>query len=350
MAKKSKKQIERKIALKEEIARKEYEDDKGIKRRQKYGYSDGLSLKTIRIIKIVLLVAGVLSYFLYSVLLLPIVFVYGLLYFSIRKKERNMNYGMRKELWIKLTKFDSIIALIIVVTAVSMTGLSMMTMGTGNSTFAGKGKEQIVYMLQVSGVSDAEERAESIMERGMHLTSGQRSMYQALTLLTGQRELFQTKYSGSTSFGGGMSGGSRPSGRPPANFTRPDGGSQSFSPPSGVRIVSRGGMSMGTIRLTATMSQMFSTVNLVLLIIVMAGGAYVVLRKQKDDQEQPKQIIVRKEIKEDTEMMRIKTIKFYTDKYTGEKYEVNSIRTVTRERGEVICENGYAREYSSKKK
>lgn len=343
------------------ITQKECEDDQGIKRKVKYGYNDGLSLNTIRITKIILLVGGVLSYFLYSVLLFPIVLVYGLLYFSVRQKERNLNYGLRKELWVKLPKFDSLIAIIIIVCTVSMVGLSAMSSGNRTSVFAGKNELQVYQMLksQSSSGTDEElrERATEMVKNGMTLTTWEKYMYQAGTLLTGQRELFQSKYQAATSSFGGRAvfrSGSRPSVGPPGGGTmkikRPDGSSQTFSggPPGGFPR----GRSMGmNPMMMAQITQILTTVNIILLVLTMSGGAFIAISKKGREEEQIKKKDAPVKIALPTyegETMRIKTIKPYTDAITGEKSEVGDIRTVTRDRAEKIIGARYAIEFVSK--
>lgn len=354
MAKSSRKKDFRK-AQEAEIEQKEYEDAHGIKRKVKYGYSDGLSLKTIKTMKIVLLVAGVAAYFLYSVLLMPIVLVYGLLYFSVRQKERNMNYGMRKELWVKLPKFDSIVALVIVIVTVSMVGLSALSMRSRSSTFTGKSEAQVYQILVNRGasVSDAEERAKEMVENGMTLTTSERYMYQSGTLLTGYRELFQSKYKAASSFGRVMI--RRPSGAPPSGgsgggnvmkIKRPDGSVHTSSGAS-PNFFGSAGFRMNPM-VMASITRVLTTTNYILLVIMVAGGIYVAVSKKKETENKKKEVKVRTETTERMETMKIKTVKQYTDARTGKVYYVDDIRVVTLERGEEICRKGYAVEFVSK--
>lgn len=354
MAKRSRKQ-ERREAKAVEIEQKEYEDAHGIKRKVKYGYSDGMSLKTIRIIKIVLLVAGLVSFFLYSVLLLPIVLLYGLLYFFMRQKERNMNYGMRKELWVKLPKFDCTIALIIVIVTFCMVGLSAISTRNRNSVFAGKNEAQVYQILVTRGTSsgDAEERAKDMVKNGMTLTTWERYMYQAGSLLTGHRELFQSKYQSASSFGrmvvrkpsDGMP--SSGSGGGVMKIKRPDGSVQTSSgrPPNFARGAGFGMNPM----MMASITQVLTTSNMILLLIMVAGGGFIVLRKKQEKEDDRKEVKAKSiEPVESVEAMKIKTIKQYTDIRTGQLYMVDDIRTVTQERGNEICSKGYAVEFISK--
>ena len=311
--KKSQKRIQaniERIAAKEE-RRRQYEqkiddNEQGVKRRGRGGYNDGLSFKNIRIIKIVLLVSMPMAFFLYSILLLPIVFFYGLLYFLLRKRERNLNYGMRKDIWITLPKFDCAIALVIVVVVLSIVGISTLATGTANSMYAGKNQAQIQLILEQQGMkSGAAQRAEEIVKSGMAMTTLEKAMFQSLTLLTGQRELLKTVNESAMNLGGanvikkpktnnGGSGGgggqsnnnSGGDGQQTLKIKQPDGSVQTHQ---GTReeldkIAKQYQKSsgLGNVPLMSTISGTFKTINIILLVVVFAGGLFVVFWKRNE--------------------------------------------------------------------
>jgi hypothetical protein len=267
---------------------KEYEDANGIKRRISSGYSDGLSIKTVRKIKIFLLVCLPLAYFLYSVLLLPIVILYGLTYLPIKSKERNLNYGVREELRVSLPKFDSVIALILVVVVGALIGISSLTTSEQNSMFAGKSKAQIYAVLEARGMgkNQAENMAERIANSSASMTAAEKLLTQAGTLLTGQREFFVTKNSDMLGLGGGrkMFTGQRPdggNGSPSSGaggkqiFTRPPGGARPGGFPQG---------GFGKVNISKSLNEVLAIIDLVLLLTIFAGGVYSVIAINKHRQ------------------------------------------------------------------
>lgn len=279
MAKKKKK-LQQRNEREAVIAQKEHEDNHGIKRRIRSGYNDGMSLQTLNKIKIILLFCLPLAYFLYSVLLLPIIVLYGLTYFVVRRHERNLNYGLRKDLWISLPKFDGIIALVLVVIVGAIMGLSALTTGTQNSMFTGKSEAQIYAILEARGMnsSQAQSMAERIADSSMTLTNTERLLIQAGTMLTGQRVLFETKNENTMRVGGAVrmqrpqgSGGG--SGEKVIIRRPPDGG---VARPTG----SSGG-SFNSMMVLSQINNIFSTVNVVLLLVVFAGGLFAALSTNK---------------------------------------------------------------------
>jgi len=172
-------------------------------------------------------------------------------------------------------------------------------------------------------------------------------MYQAGSLLTGYRELFQSKYDNASGFGAirRPSGGvGRPSGGA-MKIKRPDGSMRSFSggPPNFSRRASMGINPM----MLMSVTQIFKTVNYILLLIIVGGGAFVVMKSQKEKDTKPKTATIRVEAQEQ-EFIKIKTIKEYIDKRNGKVYEVGDIRTVEKNWGKELCNAGCAIEFISK--
>jgi hypothetical protein len=271
------------------LAEKEKQDTFDVRRRVKSGYNDGFRIRTINTIKFVLLISGVFAYFLYSVLLLPIVFLYGLTFFPMMKKQRNINYGIRKELHISLLKFDSLIALLCMLMVVVVIALSSITNGTKNSVFAGKNEAQIYAIMVNQGmtVDMAKQMASRMAGSSATLTTAQQLLIQAGTMLTGQRELFETKNAGAT----GFAGGNRPNGgaRPNGTFTPPKDGNFAMRPPNGSggfggnRPITGGGQ-RGDFRasnVSSMLTDVFGMINSVLLAVIFIGGVVVCLKTNK---------------------------------------------------------------------
>ena len=290
----------------EEYEEKLDQDDQGILRRKKSGYSDGwFSTKSIRIIKIVLLVAMPISFFLYSVLLLPLVLIYGLLYFPIKKEERKLNYGLRKDLHISIPKFDSIIALAVIITITSIVGISMLTSGASQSQFAGRNEAQIYQILTSQGMSSstAQTRAKEIIANGETMTNWDKAVLQSATLLTGDRVLFMTRNEHATNLGGrapvkrapqtnnnsGGGGNSNNNGdQQTLKIKNPDGSTETHQ---GTRdeldkIASQWHKNngMGNVPLMQSVTQIFKIISILMLIVVFAGGIFIVTW-QKEEKE-----------------------------------------------------------------
>jgi len=282
-------------------------------RRKGGGYDrDGwFTLGRLRFFKIALLIAMPISFFLYSILLLPIVALYGFLYFASRGIERRQNAGLRKELWVKVPKFDTAIALGVVIMITCVVGLSVLSTGTEPSMYAGRSETQIYSMLREDGMSShqAQERTERIMSSGMHLSPLQRAGLQMLTLQTGQREMFRTVNDFSTQFAsggnvvvrqpqGGGSGGGGTHQIPEAGgnlvIRNPDGsrtqhtGSREELERIAAQHRSSTGNALGNMPLAQSIGQSFRVISMAMLAIVLFGGAILVAKNTKNDETSPK--------------------------------------------------------------
>ena len=290
-------------AMKQEVYEQKLEqDNQGILRRQRSGYKDGwFSPKSIRIIKIAILVLAPLSFFLYSILLFPLILIYGLLYFPTKKQERKLNYGLRKDLWTTLPKFDSMIAMVVIVVITSIVSLAMLTSGTSQSQYAGKSEVQIYQMLEAQGDKNAKQRAKDIIESGQTMTNWDKIVLQCGTLLTGQRELFKTKNESATNLGGanivkkkpqtnnggggGSNGGDNNSGQQTLKIRNPDGtesthhGTRDELEKIAKQYKSSG---LGNVPVMATLTQTFKTISIIMLLFVFCGGVFIVLWKKDE--------------------------------------------------------------------
>jgi len=310
MAKTNWKKINEREKRKVELEQRFEEESQEIasSRRKSGGYDkDGwFTHKRLRFCKIVLLASMLPVFFLYSVLLLPIVALYGLLYFASRGVEKRQNAGLRKDLWVKVPKFDTAIALGLVIMLTCVVGLSVLSTGTEPSMYAGRSETQIYSMLREDGMSShqAQERTERIMSSGMHLSPMQRAGLQLLTLQTGQRELFQTvnDFSTTPASGGNVvvrppsQGGSGQGGNqiPEAGgnlvIRNPDGSRQQHtgSREELERIAAqhraRTGNALGNVPLAQSIGQSFRVISMIMLIVVLFGGVILTTQKNKAEE------------------------------------------------------------------
>lgn len=118
---------QRKItAKKKKLHKKELEDSEGIRRKK--SNKPEMSLTTYNIIKIVLVVAMLISFFTFSTLLLPLFLAYTSLYYFSTWAERKINRQFNKENKKKIFKVDASLAFITLVVAISTTFYSFSTM------------------------------------------------------------------------------------------------------------------------------------------------------------------------------------------------------------------------------
>jgi hypothetical protein len=288
----------REAELTAEIDKRLEQEANGTLPKMQIGYKEGLSRHTVMVMKGFLLLAGLVSFFAYSVLLLPIVFLYGLLYISVVKQEKAANYGLRKELHIKYIKFDSLIALGIIIMAIAVVGISYIANGTTESMYAGKTEAQIYQMLEVKGERNPEMRAKMIANSGQTMTKEERIMYQVLTLMTGRRELGQNVDNGMTNFGGGTfkrpAGGTHtmpdgtemPNWTPPENFEGIREENGSFKKWDGAgrggRMMGKPGMNLSDLPLDDAITQIFKIISMSLMGILVCGGILVICKTASD--------------------------------------------------------------------
>ncbi len=95
-----------------EIQRKEVEDALGIKRGR--NTKPKISFKVYRIIRICLIVALPIVYFLCSPFIIVVLLAWIALLFITRSLEKNYNAGLKKELCTKLPRADSVLCLLLV--------------------------------------------------------------------------------------------------------------------------------------------------------------------------------------------------------------------------------------------
>lgn len=118
-------QQRKKQAKQKKINRKEAEDRDGVRRRTK---QPEMSLNLYYLIKGSLLIAMFISFFTFSMLLLPLFLAYTSLYYFSTWAERKINRQYNKENQKKLFKFDSGLALITIIVSISTTFYSFSNM------------------------------------------------------------------------------------------------------------------------------------------------------------------------------------------------------------------------------
>lgn len=185
------------------LQRMEYEDAAGIKRR---AYTRCVfTSKTLSILRIFLIAAVPIVYFLCSPLLFAVVFLWFLLLFAVHSAEKRYNDGLKSDLRTKFPKTDCILCLVLIaVVAIGVT-VSSVSVNTRSGFFDGMTEEEIG------------ERLDGVFDSGDFVLRRIESVFKDVgSLMTGTRWLFRSER-GFGDFGG--FGGAKP----------PDG----ISPPSG---------------------------------------------------------------------------------------------------------------------
>ncbi len=197
---------------KKKIHRMEVEDDLGIKRGVKSKFS--IPIKLYKLIKLCLIIAIPVVYFICSPLLIVVVLAYFGLLFITNGVEKNLNRGMRKDLRVHLPKTDSILCLLLVIITVVGTVVSSVSTTQQKSVFEGMSNTQIEESLGDMDFDSASFKARRVWNKVKDVG----------TLMTGTRYFFSSQ----DGFRGGFGGGGRPEGfEPPAGFTPPE----DFNPP-----------------------------------------------------------------------------------------------------------------------
>ncbi len=121
--------------------RLEIEDDNCIQKKKKTGFR--VSMKTYRRIKLALIIAIPIVYFVYSGLLL---FVFAGLSATIvltNVKEKEFNKGLKKELQSSLPKGDSLLAILVIIISIVSILFSLSTSSQRKSMFQGFNETEI---------------------------------------------------------------------------------------------------------------------------------------------------------------------------------------------------------------
>ena len=182
------------------IHRMEVEDDLGIKRGTKKSLV--VPNKVYILIKIILIAAIPVVYFICSPLLVLVVLAYFGLIVITNNIERNYNLGLKKELHIHLPKTDSLLCLLLVLITVVGVVVSSVSMTQRSSMFEGFDDSQLEEVIDEGDFSSADFVWMQIWTKTKDFG----------TLMTGTRYFFQEQ----RGFGG-------PGGEPPEGFSPPSG-------------------------------------------------------------------------------------------------------------------------------
>ena len=178
----------------------EVEDDLGIKRGAKKRFV--VPNKVYILIKIILIAAIPVVYFICSPLLVLVVLAYFGLIVITNNIERNYNLGLKKELHIHLPKTDSLLCLLLVLITVVGVVVSSVSMTQRSSMFEGFDDSQLEDVIDEGDFSSADFVWMQIWTKTKDFG----------TLMTGTRYFFQEQ----RGFGG-------PGGEPPEGFSPPSG-------------------------------------------------------------------------------------------------------------------------------
>lgn len=191
------------------IHRMEIEDDLGIKRRKKKKFV--LPIKVYKIIKLCLIIAIPVVYFLCSPLLILVMLAYIGLLIVTHSIEKEYNKGLKKDLRTALPKTDSILCILVVVIAVVCVAVSSFSTTQRVSPFEGMTETEIEETIELPKF----DKGDMVWRK---IESGIKDV---ATLSTGTRYLFQSEktFGRGKGPGGGMEGM-----EPPEGFTPPSGG------------------------------------------------------------------------------------------------------------------------------
>ena len=136
------------------IRRMEVEDDLGIKRGTKKSLA--VPDKVYILIKIILIAAIPVVYFICSPLLVVVVLAYFGLIIITNNIEKNYNLGSKKELHIHLPKTDSLLCLLLVLVTVVGVVVSSVSMTQRSSMFEGFDDSQLEDVIEEGDFSSAD--------------------------------------------------------------------------------------------------------------------------------------------------------------------------------------------------
>ncbi len=126
--------------------RLEIEDDNCIQKKKKTGFR--ISMKTYRIIKLALVIAIPVAYFVYSQLLFFVFAALGATVVFTNVKEKEFNKGLKKELRSSLPKGDSLLAILVIVISVVSIIFSVSASSQRKSMFQGFNETEIEESIQ----------------------------------------------------------------------------------------------------------------------------------------------------------------------------------------------------------
>ena len=243
---------------KKRIHRMEVEDDLGIKREKKKKFV--FPIKVYKIIKLCLIIAIPVIYFICSPLLILVMLAYIGLLVVTHSIEKEYNKGLKKDLRTALPKTDSILCILVVIIAVTCVCVSSFSTTKRVSPFEGMTQEQIEETIDLPKFDKGD----------MALRRVENALKNVATLSTGTRYFFQSE----RIFGGGRGpGGGMPNFEPPEGFTPPSGMPEGMKPPDMTEMLDNMPFSM-------VFESIIKAVNTGMLVIVCIVGL-ASLRKLK---------------------------------------------------------------------
>ncbi len=240
--------------------RLEIEDDNCIQKKKKTGFR--VSMKTYRTIKLVLIIAIPVVYFVYSGLLF---FVFAGLAATIvltNVKEKEFNKGLKKELRSSLPKGDSLLAILVIILSIVSILFSLSTSSQRKSMFQGFNETEIQETIKDFDFE---------FDKGDMIWREIKNQLRNLgNLSTGERVLFKE----ARRFGM-MGGGMPPNGaEPPADMgSMPD--MPEMKPPKDMSEI------MDEIPFSILFSSILKSVNTGLVFLVAGVGAITLLKVRK---------------------------------------------------------------------
>ena len=236
-----------KNSKKDLIHRMEVEDDLGIKRGAKKRFV--VPNKVYILIKIILIAAIPVVYFLCSPLLIVVVLAYFGLIVITNNIERNYNLGLKKELHIHLPKTDSLLCLLLVLITVVGVVVSSVSMTQRSSMFEGFDDSQLEDVIDEGDFSSADFVWMQIWTKTKDFG----------TLMTGTRYFFQEQ----RGFGG-------PGGEPP----------EGFSPPSGSDMPDMSEL-LDNMPFSIIFESIIKAVDTGMLVVICLGGLFSIRKFKK---------------------------------------------------------------------
>ena len=229
------------------IHRMEVEDDLGIKR----GVKKRLVVpnKVYILIKIILIAAIPVVYFICSPLLVVVVLAYFGLIVITNNIEKNYNLGLKKELHIHLPKTDSLLCLLLVLITVVGVVVSSVSMTQRSSMFEGFDDSQLEDVIDEGDFSSADFVWMQIWTKTKDFG----------TLMTGTRYFFQEQ----RGFGG-------PGGEPP----------EGFSPPSGSDMPDMSEL-LDNMPFSIIFESIIKAVDTGMLVVICLGGLFSIRKFKK---------------------------------------------------------------------
>ncbi len=237
----------------------EIEDDLGIKREKKKKFV--LPIKAYKIIKLCLIVALPVVYFLCSPLLILVVLAYIGLLVITHSIEKEYNKGLKKDLRTALPKTDSILCILVLIIALTCICVSSFSTTKNFSPFEGMNQEQMEEMIDMPKFDKGD----------MTLRKVENALKNVATLSTGTRYLFQSERAFGR--GRGPGGGMTDFPEPPEGFTPPSGMPEGMNPPDMTEMLDNMPFSL-------VFESIIKAVNSGMLVIVCIAGV-ASLRKLK---------------------------------------------------------------------